>query len=125
MAAHYLSLQEAGRILAKTYKIRVTVIPDAVQALPKSKVGIRELLVPAYRKRLLLMSCIAVMGAIEYYTVGFNLPRSRYSCLALCTSMRSWEPYSLISSGSWAAAGQFGRCAASAPPENDNHRLRH
>ena len=73
-AAHNLGLQEAGRILAETYKIRVTVIPDAVQALPKSKVGIRELLVPAYRKRLLLTSCTAVMGAIEYYTVGFNLP---------------------------------------------------
>ena len=62
-AAQNLSLEEAGKILAKTYKVRITVIPDVVQALPKSKVGMRELLVPAYRKRLLLTSYIAVMGA--------------------------------------------------------------
>jgi MFS family permease len=73
-AAQNLGLEKAGQILAKTYGVKVTVIPEVKPALPKPKINMGELFDRKYRKRLLLISILGFVGATEYYVVGFNLP---------------------------------------------------
>jgi MFS family permease len=71
-AAHEMGLEEAARILRKTYGINVTAEPMA-QA-PKPKLNVMEIFSPRYRMNTLIASIICATQSMEYFAVGFNLP---------------------------------------------------
>ncbi|OON42076.1 MFS transporter [Izhakiella australiensis] len=73
-AANNLPLSKAAQIVAKTYNIEVEVIPGHEQVKAKSSGKLAILFSPRYRLRTLLISAICITQAIEYFSVGFNLP---------------------------------------------------
>lgn len=75
-AARYVSLAEAGRILERTYGVRVKVEPSSTMAAPTKtpKINFTTIFSPQYRLRTTLVSIICATQSIEYFAVGFNLP---------------------------------------------------
>lgn len=74
-AASNDGLPEAGRILEKTYGIKVTVSePVSAKRMPAADVNFWEIFSPKYRTRTILASIICVTQSLEYFAVGFNLP---------------------------------------------------
>lgn len=71
-AAHQMGLDEAARILSKTYGIKVTAETKTVA--PKPKLNAMEIFSPRYRMNTLIASIICVTQSMEYFAVGFNLP---------------------------------------------------
>lgn len=72
-AAHNVGLAEAGRILERTYGVRVTAAALAEPMAP-AKTSFLEIFSPRYRLRTLLVSIICATQSMEYFAVGFNLP---------------------------------------------------
>ncbi len=75
-AAHNVGLAEAGRILERTYGVRVTVAPLAapMTSAKAPKVGFLDIFSQQYRLRTVLVSIICATQSMEYFAVGFNLP---------------------------------------------------
>jgi MFS family permease len=75
-AARYVSLAEAGRILERTYGVRVTVEAPPASLRPAKKPGLNfaTIFAPEYRMRTILVSIICATQSAEYFAVGFNLP---------------------------------------------------
>jgi MFS family permease len=75
-AAHNVGLAEAGRILEKTYGLRVSVAPPSASARAPapSRINVLEIFSAPYRFRTLLISVICATQSMEYFAVGFNLP---------------------------------------------------
>ncbi|MEO8714449.1 MAG: MFS transporter, partial [Acetobacteraceae bacterium] len=74
-AASNEGLPAAGRILEKTYGIRVTVsVPASAQRAPAAAPNFSEIFTPKYRMRTILASIICLTQSLEYFAVGFNLP---------------------------------------------------
>ncbi|MDR3521872.1 MAG: MFS transporter [Acidocella sp.] len=77
-AARNVSLNEAARILEKTYHVPVTVsAPETPTASPPARSFLSlysELFTPQYRNRTFLISIICMTQSLEYFAIGFNLP---------------------------------------------------
>ncbi|MHB1304078.1 MAG: MFS transporter [Acidiphilium sp.] len=76
-AAQNVGLDEAARILGKTYGVSVTVAPEVratASVAAKPRLDFREIFAPTYRMRTLLVSIICATQSMEYFAVGFNLP---------------------------------------------------
>jgi MFS family permease len=77
-AAQNVGLEEAGRIIERTYGVSVTVDPAnpaAAKSRPiASKLNFREIFNPTYRLRTTLISIICATQSMEYFAIGFNLP---------------------------------------------------
>jgi putative MFS transporter len=71
-AAHHVGLDEAARILNKTYGVQVQV--EALSERPKPKLDVFEIFSPRFRMRTILASVICATQSMEYFAVGFNLP---------------------------------------------------
>lgn len=73
-AAHNLPLAQAARILEKTYHIRVDLQPAGPVERRESKQNLSALFKGKYLPRTILASAICITQAIEYFSVGFNIP---------------------------------------------------
>lgn len=74
-AARNLGLDEAARILRRTYGVDAVAAPDiAVRPPAAPALDFREIFNPEYRMRTLLISIICATQSMEYFAVGFNLP---------------------------------------------------
>ena len=73
-AAHNLPLEQAARIVEKTYQIRVDLQPSGVTAKRKTKQSLSAIFKGKYLPRTILASAVCITQAIEYFSVGFNIP---------------------------------------------------
>lgn len=77
-AARNVSLEEAARILERTYNVAVVVSARPASAtIPPARTFLSlysELFTPQYRSRTFLISVICMTQSLEYFAVGFNLP---------------------------------------------------
>lgn len=73
-AAHRLGLNEAAKILEKSYGITVIVDQAAGQEAVKRLPGFRALFTSKYRARTALASLISGTQSMEYFAVGFYVP---------------------------------------------------
>jgi MFS family permease len=73
-AARNLPLPEAARILEKTYQIRVDLQPSGVTERREQKQSLSAIFKGKYLPRTILASAICITQAIEYFSVGFNIP---------------------------------------------------
>jgi MFS family permease len=71
-AAHQVGLDEAARILSKTYGIKV--IAETLVTVEKPKMNVMEIFSSRYRRNTLIASIICATQSMEYFAVGFNLP---------------------------------------------------
>lgn len=77
-AARNIGLEEAARILEKTYDVSVVASPretSVVSSPAKTFFSLySELFTPQYRGRTFLISIICMTQSLEYFVIGFNLP---------------------------------------------------
>lgn len=75
-AAHHVGLEEAGRIIERTYKVsvRVETPPVKIPRDVKPAINFFEIFSPGFRWRTVLVSIICATQSMEYFAVGFNLP---------------------------------------------------
>ena len=74
-AAHNVGLEEAGRIIERTYGVSVRVVEDAIKSsTPAQNLHFREIFSSKYFSRTVLISIICATQSMEYFAIGFNLP---------------------------------------------------
>lgn len=77
-AANQGDLEQATRILRKSYGLDVILDPNVTRELPSSSKpasgGFRRLFTPKYRKRTILAATVSACQSLQYYAVGFALP---------------------------------------------------
>jgi len=74
-AAHNVGLEEAGRIIERTYGVSVRVIKDTIKSsTPAQNLHFREIFTSKYFTRTVLISIICATQSMEYFAIGFNLP---------------------------------------------------
>jgi MFS transporter, putative metabolite transport protein len=73
-AAHNLPLDQAAKILEKTYNIRVDLQPSGFAEKREEKQTLSALFKGKYLPRTILASAVCITQAIEYFSVGFNIP---------------------------------------------------
>lgn len=73
-AAHNLPLDQAARILEKTYRIRVDLQPSGFVEKRDAKPSLSAIFKGKYLPRTILASAVCITQAIEYFSVGFNIP---------------------------------------------------
>lgn len=73
-AAHSLGLPAAGRILERTYNIRVRVEPLAVSATHAADTQYTRIFDGSHLSRTMLISIVCITQSLEYFAVAFNLP---------------------------------------------------
>ena len=74
-AARNLSLERAAHIVAHTYGIHVRIMmPDEVAPQAARVAQFSTLFSKTYLPRTLLISAVCIMQAIEYFSIGFNVP---------------------------------------------------
>ncbi len=71
-AAHNLGLNEAAKILEKTYGVRTTVIAAPMQRRPK--ISYKQIFAHHYLSRTVISSVVCITMSSEYFAVGFYLP---------------------------------------------------
>lgn len=69
-----LPLEQASKVIARTYNIKVNLIPEAVVTQHGTSPKITALFERKYLVRTLLASAICATQAMEYFSVGFNIP---------------------------------------------------
>jgi len=78
MWAAHQSLEEAARVLRRTYRLDVVVAPDAERPQPLSRsYSLRNYLTifsPRYRPRTILVGAMSALQSLEYYAAAFYLP---------------------------------------------------
>ena len=73
-AARNLSLERAGHIVAHTYGINVRIVPDRVAPKAARAAQFSTLFYRTYLPRTVLVSAVCITQAVEYFSVGFNVP---------------------------------------------------
>lgn len=75
-AAKNLPLEQAAKIVAKTYNVEIEITPNAIDnhKTLAIKSSTRELFSGRYLRRTMLASLVCITQAVEYFSVGFNLP---------------------------------------------------
>lgn len=74
-AAHNVGLEEAGRIIERTYGVSVKVVKDTIQSAKSApNLNFREIFSSEYMTRTVLVSIICATQSMEYFAIGFNLP---------------------------------------------------
>ncbi|MFT4065560.1 MFS transporter [Paraburkholderia sp.] len=73
-AAHNLPLDQAAKILEKTYNIRVDLQASSLKESHDAKQTLSALFKGKYLPRTILASVICITQAVEYFSVGFNIP---------------------------------------------------
>lgn len=75
-AAHHLPLEEAAKVLEKTYNIKVTVAADRIKKRKTSlkKLSYKAIFQGKYKVRTLLASIITATQSMQYFAVGFYIP---------------------------------------------------
>jgi len=73
-AARNLPLEQAAKILEKTYRIEVDLQPSGFAEKRETKQSLSTLFKGKYLPRTILASTVCITQAIEYFSVGFNVP---------------------------------------------------
>ncbi|HEX3505145.1 MAG TPA: MFS transporter [Xanthobacteraceae bacterium] len=73
-AANYLGLDEAARLLGKTYGVQVKVAGEAGKETERHRFSYSAIFSPPYRSRTVLVSIISITQSLQYFAVGFYLP---------------------------------------------------
>jgi MFS family permease len=73
-AAHYVGLNEAARVLEKTYGVKARVIADDRPYRAPQPAQFKQIFAAKYLPRTVLASIICMTQSMEYFAVGFNLP---------------------------------------------------
>jgi putative MFS transporter len=73
-AANYVGLDEAARLLHKTYGVTVRVDGGVAAKIEQPTIRYSAIFSPPYLSRTVLVSVISITNSLQYFAVGFYLP---------------------------------------------------